>query len=67
MGKKTKTLAVIDCAYFKKLRSQYLKRDISPSVWFFLAAVLDFFSLRVVDWPMGERLTSELAQRAEHG
>jgi len=32
--------------------------------WLFLAAVLDLFSRKVVGWSMGERLTSELAQRA---
>lgn len=32
--------------------------------WLLLAVVLDLFSRRVVGWSMGERLTSELAQRA---
>jgi len=32
--------------------------------WLFLAAVLDLFSRKIVGWSMGERLTSELAQRA---
>lgn len=32
--------------------------------WLLLAAVLDLYSRRVVGWSMGERLTSELAQRA---
>ena len=32
--------------------------------WLFLAVVLDLFSRKVVGWSMGERLTSELAQRA---
>ncbi len=32
--------------------------------WLLLAVVLDLFSRMVVGWSMGERLTSELAQRA---
>ena len=32
--------------------------------WLFLAVVLDLFSRKVIGWSMGERLTSELAQRA---
>lgn len=32
--------------------------------WLLLAVVLDLFSRKVVGWAMGERLTSELAQRA---
>lgn len=32
--------------------------------WLLLAVVLDLYSRRVVGWSMGERLTSELAQRA---
>lgn len=32
--------------------------------WLFLAAVLDLFSRKIIGWSMGERLTSELAQRA---
>lgn len=32
--------------------------------WLFLAAVLDLYSRKIVGWSMGERLTSELAQRA---
>ena len=32
--------------------------------WLFLAAILDLFSRKIVGWSMGERLTSELAQRA---
>lgn len=32
--------------------------------WLLLAVVLDLFSRKVVGWSMGERLTSELAQRA---
>ena len=32
--------------------------------WLMLAVVLDLFSRMVVGWSMGERLTSELAQRA---
>lgn len=31
--------------------------------WLLLAVVLDLFSRKVVGWSMGERLTSELAQR----
>lgn len=32
--------------------------------WLLLAVVLDLYSRKVVGWSMGERLTSELAQRA---
>ena len=32
--------------------------------WLLLAVILDLFSRKVVGWSMGERLTSELAQRA---
>lgn len=32
--------------------------------WVFLAIVLDLYSRRVVGWSMGDKLTSELAQRA---
>jgi len=32
--------------------------------WLFLATVLDLYSRKIVGWSMGDRLTSELAQRA---
>lgn len=34
--------------------------------WLFLATILDLYSRKIVGWSMGDRLTSELAQRALH-